>query len=82
MTDVIGKIEQLSSGESVLMLKPGFEIMDPKSMAPGCKGEWDWYVKLPNRIRDATKHGNGYELYIIADEIETHAVAIEYLCRI
>ena len=82
MTDTVGKIEQLGNGVSILMLKPGFDIMNPKLMAPRCAALWDWYKTVAPRLKMALINRDGAAVEDIIDEIEAHAVEIEYQCRI
>jgi hypothetical protein len=58
------------------------EIMDPKKMTPLCTMVWDWYVTLAPRLKTALINRDGQAVEDIIDEIEAHAVEIEYQCRI
>jgi hypothetical protein len=82
MTDAVGKIEQLGEGVSVLMLKPGFDILNPKLMTPICSLVWEWYKTVAPRLKMALINRDGAAVEDIIDEIEAHAVEIEYQCRI
>ena len=58
------------------------EIMDPKKMTPLCTLVWDWYKTLAPRLKSALINRDGAAVEDIIDEIEAHAVEIEYQCRI
>ena len=58
------------------------EIMDPKKMTPLCTMVWDWYKTLAPRLKQALINRDGTAVEDIIDEIESHAVEIEYQCRI
>jgi hypothetical protein len=56
--------------------------MDPKKMTPLCTLVWDWYKTLAPRLKMALINRDGAAVEDIIDEIEAHAVEIEYQCRI
>jgi hypothetical protein len=58
------------------------DILNPKSMAPRCSELWEWYKKVAPRLKSALINRDGTAVEDIIDEIEAHAVEIEYQCRI
>ncbi len=58
------------------------EIMDPKKMTPLCTMVWDWYKTLAPRLKEVMYTEDIHAVNKIIDEIEAHAVEIEYQCRI
>ena len=72
MTETVGKIEQLTNAD----------ILNPKLMAPRCAELWEWYKTVSTRLKTALKNRDGKAVEAIADEIDAHAVEIEYQCRI
>ena len=57
-------------------------VKDPNSMAPRCSTLWEWYRTVAPRLRSALMNRDGTAVEGIAEEIEAHAVEIEYQCRI
>jgi hypothetical protein len=72
MTEVVGKIQQLTE----------HDIFNPKLMAPRCADLWEWYKTVAPRLKMALINRDGAAVEDIIDEIEAHAVEIEYQCRI
>ena len=58
------------------------DILNPKLMAPRCAELWEWYKTVATRLKTALKNRDGEAVEAIADEIDAHAVEIEYQCRI
>ena len=58
------------------------DILNPKLMAPRCAELWEWYKTIAPRLKTALKNRDGEAVEDIVDEIEFHAVEIEYQCRI
>ena len=72
MSETVGKIEQLTNAN----------ILNPKSMAPRCAALWEWYKTVSPRLKTALINRDGTAVEDIVDEIDAHAVEIEYQCRI
>ena len=59
------------------------DILNPKLMAPRCAELWEWYKTVSTAAEDgANRTVMVRRLRTITDEIDAHAVEIEYQCRI
>lgn len=58
------------------------DILNPKLMTPMCSMVWEWYKTVAPRLKTALINRDGAAVEDIIDEIEAHAVEIEYQCRI
>lgn len=84
MSSVI-KVEYVTGHDGqqidVSRLATDTDIMNPKLMAPTCAAVWEWYRTVGARLKTALITRDGIAVENIVDEIEAHAVEIEYLCK-